>query len=319
MENEQFNLNKNHKNHYNEEKYELFFDYNNSYSFENILKENNNKTYQLNSGNKNEFEVYNYNINPNIYSNNNNLLNDNYNNNCNNFSKSYNEAQSTKINSSFNSYSLNEYIQRKKDEFNKISNSMKKIIDKHKNDKNICDLETNNNDNQPLKNEYNCDKDKNLNKIVEHLIKAYSKDELKYIKEKINNKVLVDEDEPQPETLLNIYNYNNVKNKNRNRNRNKINLKLSSDSPSFLKITNNNKDIKNNKTIDKNKNQFFKKINKNINYKPIKINAKNFSNKKKFKNTNNNSHNTTHILNKTDITKNTNVKFKPEFYTYIKC
>ena len=241
MENEQFNLNKKYKN-YNEEKYELFFNYDNPYSFENILKEKNNKAYKLNSENEN-----NYNINRNIYDNNNSN---------NNFNKSYNEGQSTKINSSFNSYSLNEYIQRKKDEFNKISISMNKIIDKHKNDKNIYNLETNNYDNSPL--EYNYDKDKKLNKIVDHLIKAYSKDELKYIKEKINNKVLVDEDEPQPETLLNVYNYNNAKNRNRNKNKN--NLKLSSDSPSFLKITNNNKDIKNNKTIiDKNKNQFFKK------------------------------------------------------------
>ena len=59
MENKQFNFNKNLKNHSNEEKYELLIDYNNSYSFEKILKENNSRIYQLSSVNEN----YKYNVN----------------------------------------------------------------------------------------------------------------------------------------------------------------------------------------------------------------------------------------------------------------
>ena len=48
MDKEVLNSFKGHKKHYSEEKYELFFDYNNSYSFENMIKEiNNNRADKL--------------------------------------------------------------------------------------------------------------------------------------------------------------------------------------------------------------------------------------------------------------------------------
>ena len=300
MDNDSIKINKSHKNHYNEEKYELFFDYDNSYSFETMSKGQNCRTYQL----KNEYS----NPIPNSYKNysefdNNNFISNN---------KSYNEAQSTKINSSFNSYSLNEYIQNKKEVYNKISNSMNKIINKHKNDykENDYNLEYKKK-NKIIINDF--EEKKNLNQIVDHLIKVYSKDELKFIKEKIKDEV--DEEEPKPEKLY-IYPLHR-----------KNNLKLSSDSPSFLKIhpTNNYKDkcnIKNyiNKDKDKNKNLFFKKIKKNMNYKPIKINCSKITNKKKIINNDYyKNNNTKNFLNKTYVSKNSNVKFKPEFYNYIKC
>ena len=59
-------------------------------------------------------------------------------------------------------------------------------IDKNKNSKESKIINSNN--------------DNNLNKIVEHLIKAYSKDELKLIKDKLDNEV-DEEEEPQPEKL----------------------------------------------------------------------------------------------------------------------
>ena len=181
---------------------------------------------------------------------------------------------------------------------------MDKIIDKHKNDVNIL---TNNYESKK-QNNLN-DKKENLNKIVDHLIKVYSKDELKFIKEKIDNKVEEEEEEPQPEKLL----YTKHKNY----------LKLSSDIPSFLK-TNNNIEQNNNKNNSKNieikrynnKNQFLKKINKNINYKPIKINSK-ISNLK-IKNKNINKYKNIRLINKSDLSDN-KIKFKSQFYTYIKC
>ena len=312
MDKEVLNSFKGHKKHYSEEKYELFFDYNNSYSFENMIKEiNKSRTYQLNTEeikNKRTYQLKTDNINKinHICYNNYSALD--YNNNS--FNKSYNEFQSTKINSSFNSSSLNEYIQQKKEAFIKISNSMSNIINKH------CNNTENNLKKNTDKNKiYKFNKDKNINQIVKHLIEAYSKDELKFIKDKISNKV-DEEEEPQPEHLF-IYPNQNINNK--------TNLKLSPNSPSFLKINNNNKNMKtfnnySNKNIESNKREFFTKINKNINYKPIKINTKNISNKKKSKNDTHKT-NKSFLLNKTDIFKsnNNNVKFKPEFYTYIKC
>jgi hypothetical protein len=295
MDNESTDINKEKtkKKHYNEEKCELFFDYNDS-SLENILKENNNKTYQINSDYYSQYH--------NIYDNNSN------NNNYYSFlNKSYNEGQSTKINSSLNSYNLKDYIQNKKITFNIISNSMKKIIDKHKSEEINYNLEYIN-DNKNFNYYNNKNKNKNLSQIVDHLIKAYSKDELKIIKEKINKKVEEEEeDEPKPEKFL--YNYINHK-----KSKNKQYLKLSSDSPSFLKSINK----KNSKIKEKNKNQYFKSINKNINYKPIKLNIKNISNNKKIKN-NKNIFNKTHFFNIDNNNSKNNIKFKPEFYTYIKC
>ena len=313
MDNESINLIKTHKKNYSEEKYELFFDYNNSYNSENTIKEvNNSRTYQLKTDEMNDKRIYQ--LKPDNY---NNISHNCYNNyslydyNYKSFNKSDNEAQSTKYNSTFISSSLNEYIQQKKEAFNKISNSMNNIINKH-----YASTENNIEKNADKNIFFNLNKNKNLNQIVNHLIKVYSIEELKFIKDKINNKV-DEEDEPQPEKLLYIYPNHNNKNKN--------NLFLISDYPSFIKINNNKKNmiIKNNdvnKKIDNNKMQFFKKINKNINYKPIKISNKNIPNKKKSKINDIHKVNKSSLLNKTYIFKNNNyVKFKPEFYTYIKC
>ena len=216
MDNESTDIikNKTKKKNYNEEKYELFFDYNDS-SLENILKENNNKTYQINSDYYSQYH--------NIYDNNSN------NNNYYSFlNKSYNEGQSTKINSSLNSYNLKDYIQNKKITFNIISNSIKKIIDKHKSEELNYNLEYIN-DNKNFNYYNNKNTNNNLSQIVDHLIKAYSKDELKIIKNKLNKKVEEEEeDEPKPEKFL--YNYINHK-----KSKNKQSLKLSSDSSLFLK------------------------------------------------------------------------------------
>ena len=281
--------------HYNEEKCDLFFDYDNSYSLEKLTNDKISKTYTLNN-NYQHSKINCYNIYSNNYIGN----NDNYNTS----NKSYDDLKSTKINSSFNSIALNDFIQNKKNTFKNLFNSMDKIIDKHKNDVNIL---TNNYESKK-QNNLN-DKKENLNKIVDHLIKVYSKDELKFIKEKIDNKVEEEEEEPQPEKLL----YTKHKNY----------LKLSSDIPSFLK-TNNNIEQNNNKNNSKNieikrynnKNQFFKKINKNINDKPIKINSK-ISNLK-IKNKNINKYKNIRLINKSDLSDN-KIKFKSQFYTYIKC
>ena len=281
--------------HYNEEKCDLFFDYDNSYSLEKLTNDKISKTYTLNN-NYQHSKINCYNVYRNNYLTN----NDNYNSS----NKSYDDLKSTKINSSFNSIALNDFIQNKKNTFKNLFNSMDKIIDKHKNDVNIL---TNNYESKK-QNNLN-DKKENLNKIVDHLIKVYSKDELKFIKEKIDNKVEEEEEEPQPEKFL----YTKHKNY----------LKLSSDIPSFLK-TNNNIDQNNNKNNSKNieikrynnKNQFLKKINKNINYKPIKINSK-ISNLK-IKNKNINKYKNIRLINKSDLSDN-KIKFKSQFYTYIKC
>ena len=201
---------KNRKKYYNEEKCELFFDYNNNSSdFENINKEKNiNKTYYINTDSYSKI--------PNCY--NNYSISNNY---YNSFNKNYNEGQQcTNINVVFDSASLNEYIQNKKLAYIELSNSMNKIINKHKNEKN--DINTTHKK-QNTKTNYNSN---NLNNIVNHLIKAFSKEELKIIKEKINNKVDEYEEEPQPEKLSSSF----IKQK-----KDKNKLKLSSDSPSFLK------------------------------------------------------------------------------------
>ena len=68
---------------------------------------------------------------------------------------------------------------------------MNKIINKHKKENNDY-----NSINSKQNKKLNYNNKKNLNNIVEHLIKAYSKDELKLIKEKLNNKVDEYEEEP---------------------------------------------------------------------------------------------------------------------------
>ena len=290
MENESINNIKGRKKYYTEEKYDLFFDYNNNSDYENNIIKNNNKTYCINNDN--------YNNIPNFY--NNYSISNNY---YNSFNKSYNEAQPTNINLIFNSSCLNEYIQNKKEAFNKLSNSMNKIINKHKIENNDYNLLYNK---QNKKLNYN--NKKNLNNIVDHLIKAYSKDELKLIKEKINNKVDEYEEEPQPEKLSFIE-QKNYKNK----------LKLSSDSPSFLKTNNNNLHIKKVNKDKGHKNKIFKKINKSINFRPIKINCNNNSNNNNLKNNKNIYKYINSYITNNNNYYNDNIKFKPEFYTYIKC
>ena len=140
------------------------------------------KTYTLNN-NYQHSKINCYNI----YSNNYIANNDNYNTS----NKSYDDLKSTKINSSFNSIALNDFIQNKKNTFKNLFNSIDKIIDIHNNDGNIL---INNYENKK-QNKLN-DKKENLNKIVDHLIKVYSKDELKFIKEKIDSKVEEEEEEP---------------------------------------------------------------------------------------------------------------------------
>ena len=290
-------INKNNK-YYNEEKIDLFYDYSNNFNYNNKSNEENKEIHYSNTEyySKIDNNYKNYSINNNYYSS----------------DKYYNEESSSVINikSVFNSNTLKDYIKNKKEIFNKISNSMNNIINKHKKEEDkynfLYKIE-----NHKLDNKNN---DENLNKIVDHLIKAYSKDELKLIKEKINKKVDEDEEEPIPEKLSFIKKENNT---------NK--LKVSSDSPLFLRNTNNNNighynnnnKLKNNtinKSNDKIKKQYFKKINKNFKYKPVKINCSNISNIKSTKNK------ITNISNDNNNYSNEiNSKFKPEFYTYIKC
>ena len=290
-------INKNNK-YYNEEKIDLFYDYSNNFNYKNNSNKENKEIHYSNTDyySKIDNNYENYSINNNYYSS----------------DKCYNEDSSSVINikSVFNSNTLKDYIKNKKEIFNKISNSMNNIINKHKKEEDKYNF-LYKFENHKLDNKNN---DENLNKIVDHLIKAYSKDELKLIKEKINKKVDEDEEEPIPEKLSFIKKENNT---------NK--LKVSSDSPLFLRNTNNNNighynnnnKLKNNtinKSNDKIKKQYFKKINKNFKYKPVKINCSNISNIKSTKNK------ITNISNDNNNYSNEiNSKFKPEFYTYIKC
>ena len=306
------------KNKYKDDKIDLFYDYTNSNDLGNLKAENNSKYFY--SDNKFYSPIQN---NYNNYSINNNYFN------------SYTEKNVDQIkdketdkdididldlvkekediykdlNLSFKSNTLKKYIQTKKESFDKLSSSINNIInkynDKEDNSNAICKNENKN----KKKNGINTINNNNLNKIVEHLIKAYSKDELKLIKDKLDNEV-DEEEEPQPEKL-NFIQHIYKRNK----------LKLSSDSPSFLK-SNNNKNTKinlgNKNFNDKNKNKYFKKINKCIIYKPIKINNTNASNSKNFKKNDNNINKYfSYESNKNN--KSNNIKAKPEFYTYIQC
>ena len=305
------------KNKYKDDKIDLFYDYSNSNDLGNLKNENNNKYYY--SDNKFYSPIQN---NYNNYSINNNYFNSFTENNNDKIKDKDTDIDNVKnkdkdkediykdLNLSFKSNTLKEYIQTKKDSFDKLSSSINNIINKYNdeedNSNTIC---KNENKKEKLKG-INTINDNNLNKIVEHLIKAYSKDELKLIKDKLNNEV-DDEEEPQPEKL-NFVQHIYKRNK----------LKLSSDSPSFLK-SNNNKNAKinlgNKNSHDKNKNnnKYFKKINKCIIYKPIKINNTNASNSKNFKKNENIDKYFSFENNKNN--KSNNIKTKPEFYTYIQC
>jgi len=305
------------KNKYKDDKIDLFYDYNNPNDIGNLKNENNNKYFY--SDNKFYSPIQN---NYNNYSINNNYFNS-YTENNNDKLKDREKDSEIDINIdidkdkekediykdlnlSFKSNTLKEYIQTKKESFDKLSSSINNIIKKY-NDEEESSNKICKNGNKK-KNGINAINDNNLNKIVEHLIKAYSKDELKLIKDKLDNEV-DEEEEPQPEKL-NFIQHFNKKNK----------LKLSSDSPSFLK-GNNNKNPKinlgNKNSNDKNKNKYFKKINKCIIYKPIKISNTNISNTKNIKK--NDNINKYFSYESKANNKSNNIKTKPEFYTYIQC
>ena len=194
-----------------EKKYNLFFDYLNSYNAEHIKK--------------------------NIYRQNN-----------------------KNINTEYNSISLKEKIKERKKAFNNIFISINKILNKYKNNNNINNINNESNkENQDINIKTKLNNNKNVNRIAEHLINTFSKEELKLIKEKINNK-MEEDDEPKPEIYLpNYY----IKNK-------KSNTKF--------------------KIVDNliNKNKTFDKIKLNIENKNQK---KNFNNKKIIKRNSNNNNN----------------------------
>ena len=240
-------------NYYIERKCNLFYDYSNSYNAENIRIIPKNKSFLSN------FYYYPNNSN---------------NKNCNN------------INIELNSTSLNKSIKERKEKFDKICNSINKILSRYKNErnKNYDEYKT-----LTKKSRYSNinNKSLNANRIAEHLIKTYSKEELKLIKEKINAKVEEDE-EPKPEIFLPKY------------------------SPKKF-----NKDLLlSHNTINKN---FLKKINKNkTSNKPIKLEKENlFNNKSNNKRKSSINKTNTKVIVRRNIDNNLDIN--PSFLTYIKC
>ena len=158
-----------------ERKYNLFFDYLNSFNAENIKK-----------------NIY-------RFSNKTLILNNlNYNNN---------KTNSKNINTEFNSSSLKERIKERQQAFNKLCFSINKILNKYKSNNNITN--ESNKENQDINNKNKCN-NQNVNRIAEHLINTFSKEELKLIKDKINNK-MEEDDEPKPEIYLPNYYIKNKK------------------------------------------------------------------------------------------------------------
>ena len=154
-------------------------------------------------------------------------------------------TNNTNIKIELNSSSLNKIIKEKKETFNKICDSINKILNKYKYNKKDSNKNIIKESNDLIK----INKKDNINRIAEHLIKTYTKEELKLIKDKINIKVEEDE-EPKPEILL-----------------------------SKNLITNNNED---------NKKKFWKKINKNYKpIKLVKLKSNNIKNKNMIKYMNN--------------------------------
>ena len=307
------------KNKYKDDKIDLFYDYTNSNDLGNLKTENNSKYFY--SDNKFYSPIQN---NYNNYSINNNYFSS-YTEKNNDQIKDKDTDKETDLdldllkekediykdlNLSFKSNTLKEYIQTKKESFDKLSSSINNIINKYNGEEDSSNTIFKKENKRKKMNGINTINDNNLNKIVEHLIKAYSKDELKLIKDKLDNEV-DEEEEPQPEKL-NFIQHIYKRNK----------LKLSSDSPSFLKSNNNNNknakiNLGNKNSNDKNKNKYFKKINKCIIYKPIKINNTNDFNSKNFKKNDNINKHFSYENNKNN--KSNNIKTKPEFYTYIQC
>ena len=248
-------------NYYIERKCNLFYDYSNSYNAENIRIIPKNKSFLSN------FYYY-----PN------NNINTNNNKKCNN------------INIEMNSSSLSKSIKERKEKFNKICNSINSILSKYKKER-----IKNNDDYKNLikKNKYSNleNKSLNANRIAEHLIKTYSKEELKLIKEKINAKVEEDE-EPKPEIFLPKYSPKKF-NKELLLNHNII-------KKDFLK--------KNNKT---------KTSNKSTKPKPKKENEKIVYNKTSNERKNSINKRNTKVIVRRNIDNNLDIN--PNFLTYIKC
>ena len=203
-----------------EKKYNLFFDYLNSFNAENIKK-----------------NIYRF-SNKTLISNNPNYHN--------------NKTNSNNINTEFNSSSLNERIKERQQAFNKICSSINKILNKYKSNNNITHESNKENRDINTTNKFN---EQNVNRIAEHIINTFSKEELKLIKDKINNK-MEEDDEPKPE----IYLPNHIQNK-----KSKIKLKITNN---LIKKNNNIKELKKNKTFDK-----------------IKLNIKNYNQKNQRNNT----------------------------------
>ena len=235
-----------------EKKYNLFYDYSNSSNVENI-KEN-----YIHS--KTESFLSNFYYYP------------KYNNNSHN------------IKLGLNSTSLNKIIKERKEAFNKICSSINNILHRYKNNKNNYEDEISNKENKEI-NINHRNKNSNVNRIVEHLIRTFSKEELKLIKEKINTKVEEDE-EPKPEILLPKYNTHKKNSK--------------------LLITNN--------LIRK---DYLKNINKNnTSNKPIKLKTENITNYIKIKNNTQNKKSSKKIIERNI---NSNLQLNPSFLTYAKC
>ena len=182
------------------------------------------------------------------------------------------------INIELNSISFNERIKKRKEAFNKICNSINQILSKYKNNK-IKIEKASNKDNNYLNNE-----NQNVNRIAEHLINTFSKEELKLIKEKINTKI-EEEEEPKPEIFL---------------------------SNNYIKRTH----TKLNKNL--NENNILKKINKNKTLnKSIRLETDEISNYKKINNKNiKNKRNNEKIIRRNI---NNDYQLNPTFLTYIKC
>ena len=244
------------KNYCIKRKYNLFYDYSNSYNVENI-KEN-----KIISKNKSILSNYYY------YPNNYRKINN--------------------INNHLNSSSLNKSIKQRKESFNRICSSINDILNRYKSDK-INDYKNKEfiMENLSLNLEI---KNQKVNRIAEHLIKAYSKEELRLIRQKINTKIEEDE-EPKPEIFLPKY---FPKKQKKEINLNKSNI-ISKD--------------------------FFKKINKNkTSYKPIKLEVTNIS-KNRTKNNLKNNKSNRKDKNQKILRRNidNNFQLNPTFLTYIKC
>ena len=186
-----------------EKKYELFYDYLNSFNAENIKENKHLSNIKISSSNIQNYSNY--------------------------------KSNSKNTNNELNSINIKERIKERQKAFNKIYLSINKILSKYNSNKNICNESNKENQDINIKNSNNTqNNNNNANRIAEHLINTFSKEELNLIKEKINNK-MEEYDEPKPEIFL----PNQIK-------KSKTKLKLA-------------------ENLIKNKNKIFDKIKLNIN------------------------------------------------------